>query len=82
MQQEWHALCIVNTRKRAQRLYEQLQGEGVYHLSTTMYPVHRKRVLAEIRERLDDKKGKNVSSFRPVSWKPGWIWILLRYIGN
>lgn len=31
MQQEWHALCIVNTRKRAQRLYEQLQGEGVYH---------------------------------------------------
>ena len=58
MQQEWHALCIVNTRKRAQRLYEQLQGEGVYHLSTTMYPAHRKRVLAEIRERLDDKKGK------------------------
>lgn len=58
LQQEWHALCIVNTRKRAQRLYEQLQGEGVYHLSTTMYPAHRKRVLAEIRERLDDKKGK------------------------
>ena len=58
LQQEWHALCIVNTRKRAQRLYERLQGEGVYHLSTTMYPAHRKRVLAEIRERLDDKKGK------------------------
>ena len=58
LQQEWHALCIVNTRKRAQRLYEQLQGEGVYHLSTTMYPAHRKRALAEIRERLDDKKGK------------------------
>lgn len=58
LQQEWHALCIVNTRKRAQRLYEQLQGEGVYHLSTSMYPAHRKRVLAEIRERLDDKKGK------------------------
>lgn len=58
LQQEWHALCIVNTRKRAQRLYERLQGEGVYHLSTTMYPAHRRRVLAEIRERLDDKKGK------------------------
>ena len=58
LQQEWHALCIVNTRKRAQRLYEQLQGEGVYHLSTSMYPAHRKRVLAGIRERLDDKKGK------------------------
>ncbi len=58
LQQEWHALCIVNTRKRAQRLYERLQGEGVYHLSTTMYPAHRRRVLAEIRKCLDDKKGK------------------------
>lgn len=58
LQQEWHALCIVNTRKRAQRLYERLQGEGVYHLSTTMYPAHRRRVLAEIGERLTDKQGK------------------------
>ena len=58
LQQEWHALCIVNTRKRAQRLYERLQGEGVYHLSTTMYPAHRKRVLVEIKERLKDETGK------------------------
>ena len=58
LQQEWHALCIVNTRERAQRLYKRLQGNGVYHLSTTMYPAHRRRVLAEIRERLDDKKRK------------------------
>ena len=58
LQQERHALCIVNTRKRAQRLYERLQGEGVYHLSTTMHPAHRRRVLAEIGKRLDDKKGK------------------------
>lgn len=63
LQQEWHALCIVNTRKRAQRLYERLQGEGVYHLSTTMYPAHRRRVLAEIRERLDDKKEKMYRHF-------------------
>lgn len=58
LQREWQALCIVNTRKRAQRLYEQLQGEGVYHLSTTMYPAHRRRVLAEIGERLKDEHGK------------------------
>ena len=58
LQQEWHTLCIVNTRKRAQRLYERLQGEGVYHLSTTMYPAHRRRVLAEIGERLKDETGK------------------------
>ncbi|MBS6196701.1 MAG: CRISPR-associated helicase Cas3' [Clostridiales bacterium] len=50
--QEKQALCIVNTKKRAQCLYRQLEGEGVYHLSTAMYPLHRKRVLKEIRERL------------------------------
>lgn len=58
LQQEWQALCIVNTRKRAQRLYERMKGEGVYHLSTTMYPAHRRRVLTEIKERLKDKKGE------------------------
>lgn len=41
LQQEQQALCIVNTRKRAQKLYERLKGKGVYHLSTSMYPAHR-----------------------------------------
>lgn len=49
-------LCIVNTRKRAQQLYRKLKGEGVYHLSTTMYPVHRRRILETIRSRLKDGK--------------------------
>lgn len=53
---EHQALCIVNTKKRAQALYEQLQGEGVYHLSTSMYPKHRKSVLEIIRKRLHEKK--------------------------
>ncbi len=46
------ALCIVSTRKQAQRLYQMLEAEGSFHLSTMMYPEHRKRVLAEIRARL------------------------------
>lgn len=50
--QEEQALCVVNTRKRAQTLYQKLKGEGVYHLSTAMYPRHRQRVLEEIRGRL------------------------------
>lgn len=49
---EYQALCIVNTKKRAQRLYKTLEGEGIYHLSTSMYPKHRKCVLQEIRNRL------------------------------
>lgn len=49
-------LCISNSRKRVQRIFESLAGEGSYHLSTYMYPKHRKRLLQEIRKRL--KEGK------------------------
>lgn len=45
-------LCIVNSRANAQSIYERLSGDGVFHLSTLMYPNHRRRVLAEIRRRL------------------------------
>lgn len=50
--EEQNVLCIVNTKKDAQELYHMLEGEGVYHLSTSMYPKHRKRVLVCVRERL------------------------------
>lgn len=50
LQQENQALCIVNTKKRAQRLYQKMEGEGVFHLSTAMYPKHRRRILETIRK--------------------------------
>ena len=54
---ERQVLCIVSTKPQARTLFEQLPGEeGTYHLSTNMYPVHRRRVLEEIRARL--KQGK------------------------
>lgn len=56
LKQENQVLCIVNTRKRAQALYQKLRGDGVFHLSTTMYPKHRGRILKQIRERLYEKK--------------------------
>ena len=46
-------LCILNSRKRVQQVYEALKEEiGIFHLSTLMYPKHRKRLLSVIRERL------------------------------
>ncbi len=45
-------LCIVNSRKSAQDVFQMLPAEGSYHLSTLMYPAHRRAVLAEIRTRL------------------------------
>ena len=52
LQQQNQVLCVVNTKLQAQTLFEGLPGEGNYHLSTLMTPTHRRRILAEIRERL------------------------------
>lgn len=56
LKKEYQALCIVNTKKSAQKLYQAMSGEGVFHLSTLMYPAHRKKVLKEIRDRLNAKE--------------------------
>lgn len=56
LESQQQVLCIVNTRKFAQEVYEALSSEGRFHLSTLMCPVHRKQKLDEIRERL--KSGK------------------------
>lgn len=45
-------LCIVNSKKAAQKIFDGLNGDGCYHLSTFMYPQHRRKILAEVRERL------------------------------
>lgn len=52
--QSEQSLCIVNSRRAAQQIFESMHGEGCFHLSTNMYPAHRKRVLAEIRHRLKE----------------------------
>lgn len=43
------ALCIVNTKRMAQDIYKKLCGTGVFHLSTNMYPSHRKNALKKIK---------------------------------
>ena len=48
-------LCIVNSRKTAQDIYTKLPEEGSYHLSTLMYPNHRRSVLEEICSRLQSE---------------------------
>ncbi|PAU77167.1 CRISPR-associated endonuclease Cas3'' [Halomonas salipaludis] len=47
-------LCIVNNRRHARALFESIADQpGAYHLTTSMYAVHRRRVLAEIRQVLE-----------------------------
>jgi len=48
-------MVIVNSRKHALELFEAVRGEGLegaVHLTTRQYPAHRRRIIADIRERL------------------------------
>ena len=56
------ALCIVNTRRHAKGLFDQLDSKGSFHLSTLMCPTHRKEVLSEVRKRLKSSQPCRVIS--------------------
>ena len=53
--QQPQVLCIVNNRRHARALFEQIrESEGAAHLTTLMCAAHRSEKLAEIRKRLID----------------------------
>lgn len=52
MNKTLQCLTIVNTRRHAKKLYSVLNGEGVYHLSTLMCPIHRAQMIDAIKTRL------------------------------
>jgi len=52
----------VNSRRIAQELYSLLPEQGTFHLSTLMFPDHRRKVIAEIRNRLKEGKECRVVS--------------------
>lgn len=60
--------CIVNTRrKHAQNLYGQLsKSKSSYHLSARMCPVHRRKVLNDIKDLLDAGAECHVISTRLI----------------
>lgn len=55
MQAEPSGLCVVNTKKAARAVFDELKNlstPGLFHLSTGMCPAHRREKLKEIRGRL------------------------------
>ena len=56
MNKEKQTLCIVNSRQNAKTVFEGLEEEGRYHLSTLMVATDRKEKLKEIRKRLSEGK--------------------------
>lgn len=47
-------LCIVNKKKHARFLYQALQDENTFCLTTLLCPLHRTTVLSTIKERLEN----------------------------
>jgi len=59
MFRERAALCIVNTRRAAREVFDELRqpsSKGLFHLSTSMCPAHRLEVLATVKRRLEANK--------------------------
>ncbi|MBO8164196.1 MAG: CRISPR-associated helicase Cas3' [Brevibacillus sp.] len=58
MEEAEQVLCIVNTRKHAKQLFDQLaerMGKGLYHLSGRLCAKHRSDILAKVRESLQNQ---------------------------
>ena len=73
MQSESQILCVVNTRKHAFELWNELSGKiaeprehGIYHLSSAMCAEHRLQTIAEIKLRLQQNKNCQVVSTQLV----------------
>jgi CRISPR-associated endonuclease/helicase Cas3 len=63
LRSESRVLCILPTKRQTRAVFELLRGgEGLFHLSTNMYPEHRRQVLDAIRIRLKEDKPCRVIS--------------------
>lgn len=60
IEKQGNCLMIVNTKRWARDLFQlavtQLGSDDVFHLSTDMCPAHRRKVLAEVKERLEGRR--------------------------
>jgi CRISPR-associated endonuclease/helicase Cas3 len=73
MRNENQILCVVNTRKHAFELWNELSGKlaeprrhGIYHLSSAMCAEHRLQTIEEIKERLKNNQPCQVVSTQLV----------------
>jgi CRISPR-associated endonuclease/helicase Cas3 len=56
IRQEAQVLCVVNLKRHADTLLDELKNDAVFHLSTNLCALHRRAVLDTVRNRLLDKK--------------------------
>lgn len=56
LKEKSQTLCIVNLKKHAQALWEAMDDDDVFHLSTNLCAAHRQDVLDSVRNRLKNKQ--------------------------
>lgn len=59
LEEKGNCLVIVNTKQWARKLYDfcldRVEKDSIFHLSTSLCPVHRKKVFNAVKERLENK---------------------------
>lgn len=63
---EPRVLCVVNSRRHAADLFQEIKDDDALHLSASMCAAHRSRVLETIRSRLLDRKSCRVISTQVI----------------
>lgn len=66
LRDESQVLCVVNTRKDAQRIWYQWDDPDVYHLSSSMCSAHRSATLETIKKKLDRNEPCKVISTQVI----------------
>ncbi len=67
MMAEKQALCIASTKKEAEQIFENLEDPEALYLSTALCPAHRRKLIREIRERLQSGAACRVVSTSIIS---------------
>ncbi len=67
MMEEEQALCIASTKKEAEKIFENLADPEALYLSTALCPAHRRKVIREIKERLQAGRSCRVVSTSIIS---------------
>lgn len=52
LRRQKQVLCIAQTKAEAGEIYEEIKDKDSFYLSTNLFPIHRQRIIREIKKRL------------------------------
>ncbi len=67
MGKQKQALCIASTKKEAKEIFDRIEDEDCFYLSTNLCPVHRKEVVREMKRRLKNGEPCHVVATSVIS---------------